>query len=77
MGIFFFSGCLQDWIRLVIYLKPSLVRDFKFPIDSGISNNSLCWRSKELICTQFPISEKNKIKTFTTLYLVFLKPNYY
>ena len=46
------------------YLRPSLVRCERFPIDSGISSNSLCCRSSELICTQFPISE---IQTATSV----------
>ena len=40
------------------HLNPSLIRDFKLPIDSGMSNNSLCCKSSEFNCTQFPISEK-------------------
>ena len=39
---------------------PNLRSDFKFPMDSGTSSNSLCWRSKELICTQLPISENTQ-----------------
>lgn len=43
-----------------IHLSPSLVISVRLPIVSGISGMSLCWRSSDVICTQFPISAHRK-----------------
>lgn len=42
------------------YLSPNLVISVKLPIVSGISGISLCWRSSDVIWTQFPISAHSK-----------------
>lgn len=42
------------------YLSPNLVISVRLPIVSGISGISLCWRSSDVIWTQFPISAHSK-----------------
>ena len=42
------------------HLSPNLVISVRLPIVSGISGISLCWRSSDVIWTQFPISAHSK-----------------
>ena len=44
----------KDWQS--IYLNPSLFKDVKFPMVSGISSSSLCCRSNVVRTVQFPMS---------------------
>lgn len=54
------SNKLLDGASDVTHLSPSLVISVRLPIVSGISGISLCWRSSDVIWTQFPISANTK-----------------